>query len=731
MVAIDKGKVLYTIVSTPWMYNLDTTHQHVKEQTYLSMIINNPTPFPIYGQYSITLFDTKLVSIFHNKYTILHVCCCVTKLLELMLKLWKILLSRNNLYWQLPNKDYTYVKNPFIYLINSLDTFGDFCIGLIVFMSFFSIFKLVSSMPTINKKSILYFLVVCFWGAIYYKKYKQHQGLAHISVLEDAMKTAIKGMDPILVEDIYATQVVSRVYEGLYGYHYLKRPLELVPNLAEAMPSISKDGLMYTIPIKKGVYFQDNSCFPDGKGRELKASDFIFSLQRGIDPANHVPFRDFIQKKIKGLDAWSQSHVLNYNEAVDGIKALDDYTLQFTLTAPFPQFLDILAHCISYVVPKEAVAHYGKEFMNHPVGTGPFTLPQGFNPQDNKIEFVKNPTFRVKLFPDEAAPEYQHMLSYAGKGLPLVDKMITHIMTEEETRWLKIQKGGIDIIPLENGSSLTLTLIEDNKLIPKYVEKELVLYEAPAAGTETFCFNHKHDLFGKNILLRKAMSMAFDREAYAKLFFKNTTIVAKSILSPDLPGYSHDLVSRYGYNLEQAKRYLAQAGYPAGKGLPVITLDIANTPAHKNRADFFAKCMDKIGIKIEVIPNIFTELTNKMSVKGSTMMHMMCWVADYPDASSILQVIKERHLLGLNYVDNDFNALYEKALKEPNIKNRWLLYGQLNQIVADKVPLICSTHLPITFIHSKRVDNYAYDVCNLTLDQYLAVDTAKDDPSTA
>lgn len=94
----------------------------------------------------------------------------------------------------------------------------------------------------------------------------------------------IKGFDPIYAADLYASNEIGKVYEGLLEFHYLKRPYELTPNLAESMPEVSADGLTYTFKVKKGVLFQDSKAFPNGKGRELKADDFIYSIRRMADP---------------------------------------------------------------------------------------------------------------------------------------------------------------------------------------------------------------------------------------------------------------------------------------------------------------------------------------------------------------------------------------------------------------------------------------------------------------
>ena len=95
-------------------------------------------------------------------------------------------------------------------------------------------------------------------------------------VLNIVSPAEIKGFDPIMADDLYSGREIGKIYEGLLAYHWLKMPYELIPNLAEAMPEVSKDGLTYTFKIKPGTVFQDDAAFPNGKGREVEASDFVY-----------------------------------------------------------------------------------------------------------------------------------------------------------------------------------------------------------------------------------------------------------------------------------------------------------------------------------------------------------------------------------------------------------------------------------------------------------------------
>src|SRR5437867_6644636 len=90
----------------------------------------------------------------------------------------------------------------------------------------------------------------------------------------------IRGFDPVTSADVPSAKAIYKVYEGLYEYEYLVRPYTVRPNLAKGMPEVSPDGLTYTFHLKKGVRFTDDPCFPDGKGREVTAADFVYSWKR-------------------------------------------------------------------------------------------------------------------------------------------------------------------------------------------------------------------------------------------------------------------------------------------------------------------------------------------------------------------------------------------------------------------------------------------------------------------
>ncbi|MBL6990764.1 MAG: ABC transporter substrate-binding protein [Bacteriovoracaceae bacterium] len=550
-------------------------------------------------------------------------------------------------------------------------------------------------------------------------------------VLNLAVGSKIKGMDPIYANDRYSSNEVGRVYEGLLEYHYLKRPYTLVPNLAEAMPAVSADGLTYTFKVKKGVYFHDDKAFTDGKGRELVAEDFVYSIKRLADPKLQSLGWWVLDGKIKGLNEWRKKNSalpkVNYDEVVEGVKALDRYTVQFKLSKSFPQFLYSLAMTFTFATAREVVEHYGKEFLNHPVGTGAFVLPE-FK-QSNKIIYTKNPKFRKKLYPSEASEEFKQKgyLADAGKQLPLVDKVVVHIMVEAQPRWLNFQKGNIDYlgIPKDNFAS---TITPSKTLTPEQKKKGLILSITPSLDITYMAFNNDSDLF-KNIKLRRAMSLAYDVNKSNELFYNGTGLPAQSVVPPGIAGNIKGYVNPYrGTDVAKAKALLVEAGYPEGKGLPAITYDISVSTVARQMGEFFKKQMKEIGINIKVQANPWPELQKKVDTR-KVMMYGMAWGADYPDAENFLQLLygpnKPPGPNGSGFNNEEFNRLYKVASLMQDTPERTALYEKMNRMIAEEMPVIWGLHRQDYVLYQGWLKNYIRSDFETGQVQYLNMDIEK------
>lgn len=579
-------------------------------------------------------------------------------------------------------------------------------------------------MKKFSRLGIFITLLSLIW---FYSQRSRFTTLQTEKTLVTLAEAEIKSFDPAHEEGVYTAIEVTKVYEGLYEYAYLKDPFELTPNLAAAMPTVSDDRRVYKIKLKEGVKFQDDPCFENAEGRELTAEDFVYSIKRIADPHVQSGYFGMFANKIEGLDDWRERQKeqkdVDYSEKIAGLQALDKYTLQITVTKPWTQLIYLLAMTPTYAVAKEAVDYYGKEFLNHPVGTGPFVL-KSFNPQLNKLVYQRNPTFREKLFPDDISEQYEHMRPAAGKKLPLVDKIVTHILPEEQPRWLKFKLKKADLIDIAK-TNIALDVIKDNHIVPSLASKKVQLFQGTTQAINYFVFNTEHKVFKNNPKLRKALTLAFDRDGYNQLFYNGTAVPAQSIVPLGLAGYLEDYVNPNNYNIAKAKQLLAEAGYPAGKGLPPITLDVRAATLNRQKGEFFQKCMAKIGVRIKIASNIFPELVKKVHRK-QTMMHAIGWSADYPDADNFLQLLyKDAQRvggIGANFDDAEYNKLYEEAAAMQKSPARTAIYEQLNKLAAEKLIAIYTVHEKHPVLYHHWVKNYRWSNCHYGNEQYIDID---------
>lgn len=551
---------------------------------------------------------------------------------------------------------------------------------------------------------------------------------ANERVLNLISPAEIKGYDPIMADDLYSGREISKIYEGLLQYHWLKMPYELVPNLAESLPEISKDGITYTFKIRPGVKFQDDAAFPGGKGREVEAADFVYSIKRLADAKTVSTGWWVLDGKLKGLNEWRDKYAklptTDYSAEVEGLKALDKYTLQFKLAKPFPQFMYSLAMPFTYVVAKEVVEKYGKEFINHPVGTGPYVLPK-FD-QGKMIVYTKNPTFREKFYPSEASDQYKDLLADAGKKLPLVEKVIVHVIKEPSPGWLKFNKGEVDVfgVPKDNFAST----VKDNKLTPELLAKGISLTIAPQLDVTYTAFNFENKLF-HNKKLRQAMYAAYDEKKANELFYNNTAFAAQSIIPPGIAGNVANYKNPFkGPNLELAKKLLAEAGYPDGKGLPELKYDIPDSTVSRQMGEYFQKQMEQIGVKIKIITSPWPEFQAKVK-KKSVEVYGLAWGADYPDAENFLQLFygpnKSPGANGSNYDDPKFNKDFEAAVVMQDSPARTAKYEALNKYLAEEVVALFGVHRQAYTLSQGWLKNYHASDLHHDNVQYLNVDNEK------
>lgn len=559
---------------------------------------------------------------------------------------------------------------------------------------------------------------------------------ANDTTINTVLPANVKGLDPMRANDLYSATVIAQLYEGLLQYNYLKRPYTLEPALAESMPVVSDNGLTHTFKIKKGVKFHDNAAFPDGKGREVTAEDFIYSFKRLADPKNASEGFWIFDGKIKGLNEWAtavRSKTADYNTPIEGLQAPDQYTLVVKLTQPYFQLYYVLAMPFALVVPKEAVDKYGAEFINNPVGTGPFMLAKAADwVRNSKITLKKNPNWRVENYPSEGEPgdAEKGLLADAGKPMPFADALVFSELPESQPRWQNFMKGNLDFadIPNDNFDS-SVNKNNPKELAPELVKKGIMLDIVPNLDVTYYGLNMRHPLLGKNKALRQALALSQDSATLVAKFLNGRGLPAQGPIPPEIDSYDPNFKNPYAQlNIEKAKALLASAGYPEGKGLPELTLDCLADGKSRQQAEYFANNAAAIGVKVKINTSTWPQFQDRIKT-GKTQISAIAWGADYPDAQNFLQLFYSKNVSpGPNdtfFSNAEFDKLYEDSLKLPPGTERTALYVKMRDIVVEEAPWIFSAHRVGYFVKHGWLKNFKYNYIALDRYKYLRVDAAK------
>jgi len=555
-------------------------------------------------------------------------------------------------------------------------------------------------------------------------------------VLQFPLGDDVKTLDPSNAYDTVSLTVMPLAMESLFQYSYLKTPLELEPLLAESMPQVSKDKKIYTIKIKKGVLFHNDSAFPNGKGRELKAQDFIYAWKRMLVPSLQSNGTWIFEDKVLGYTELKKQIMNDKSKTVDqhlateieGMKALDDYTIQIKLTQAYPQLLHVLAMGFGAPVAKEVTDKYGQEGLNERmVGTGPFMLKQAT--RGSKIILIKNPNFREEKYPSDgdAAAKTSGLLTDAGKKLPFIDEIIFSIFKEDQPSWLNFQKGRLDAsgIPKDNFSTAVLA----GNLSPDLAKKEIQLRKGEEPVIWYLNFNMKDKILGSNTNLRKAIVRAIDRDYMINLFLNGRGIKATSIIPREIAGHTDRKELIGDYNLEEAKKYLVKAGYPEGKGLPPIRYDLrGSSTTARQQAEYMSKALAQIGVTLQVEVNTFPAYLEKEK-NGNLQFFTGGWSADYPDPENFLQLLYGKNVSpgpnASNWSNPAFDKLYEKIAAMTPSKERTALIYKAEQIVFDEA-VWSMMYYPIRYsLYQAWLKNYRPNALILNDIKYLDIDLAK------
>lgn len=479
-------------------------------------------------------------------------------------------------------------------------------------------------------------------------------------------KEKVSDLFPLKITDVYANRISSQIFEGLLKID--PSSTQVIPGLAESVEA-SEESTVFTFNLVKGVYFHDNACFENGKGREVKASDFKYSLEFACsnNKLNNLPW--LLKDKVVGAKEYYEGKADN----VTGIKVLDDYTLQIELKVSFSAFDKLVTHNGLSVFPKEAYDKYGDDIVSNPVGTGAFMLDLL---TDDKITLTRNPNYWRK---DEF-----------NNPLPFLDKVVMTYSKDKTDELLSFRAEEIDLvldIPVEEIENVLGTLREaqEGKNVKHKVDSKTSM------SINYYGFSHKSEVFSKKDV-RMAFNLAIDREALIETWLEGEGWPSKNGFVPSMKDYPWTTVKGYTFNPDKAKKLLAAAGYPEGKGFP--TIDLYVNAAEESGTHKLAKAVkfsleQNLNVNINIKLCTIEERENAVRA-GNAIFWRTGWVADYPDPENFLQLFyggnlgtSDVNINPFNYNNPAFDALFEEAMEETDLEKRMKLLAQCDQLIID------------------------------------------------
>jgi ABC-type transport system substrate-binding protein len=531
--------------------------------------------------------------------------------------------------------------------------------------------------------------------------------------LRYAFRTAETGFDPVQVTDLYSSTVSANIFESLLTYDYLARPARVKPQTAAAMPEMSDDFKRWTVRIKPGIYFAEDPAF-GGKARELTAQDYVYSIKRHYDPK----FKGgrlylFESARILGLselrrELMAAKKPFDYDREVEGLKALDRYTLQIRFAEPQPRFNYLMAdNAITGAVAREVMEAYAGKEMEHPVGTGPFRLTQW--KRSSKMVLERNPRYREVFYDEEAPADDAQSQAIAqrlkGRRLPLLDRVEISIIEEAQPRWLSflnVEQDFMERLPDE----FAPLAVPNGQLAPHLARRGIQPQRSVAVDNNFAYFGMEHPVVGgytpDKVALRRAIGLAYSVEDEIHLARQDQAVPAQGVLAPMTSGYNPKLKTEMSdHDRARARSLLDMYGYVDKDGdgwrdLPngqPLRLEYSSQPDQTSRQLqlLWKRAMNSIGIRIDFKVAQWPE-NLKASRAGKLMMWGVAWSGLSPDGDYFLNLGYGPSKGQANHSRFDlpaFNALHLRQLSMPD--------GPEREAVMQEASMLMNAYMPYKF----------------------------------
>ena len=501
---------------------------------------------------------------------------------------------------------------------------------------------------------------------------------------------------PAEIIDATSTKIVSQMHSGLVRFD--GNDLSVLPAIAKDW-DIDDSQTKYTFLLRNNVYFHDNKCFKDGKGRRVNAEDVKFSFELLSNPEYALNFNALFKDKLKGATEFFNGKTTE----IEGIKIINDSTITLTLTSPNNSFIYGLAHVSTSIIAKEAFDTYGKDLTN---GTGPFIYNEPVEAQ-KQLNLTYNPNY--------------YLLDEEGNQLPYLDTIHFSFIPSKIKELDLFRNGNLSIIHGLPASKIASVISDDianfNQIPPK-----TILDRKPEMGVNYYEFNLTRPPFN-NKKVRQAFCFAINKDKISTNILKGQGNVAKHGITPKIPtfnGYDYNLLEGYTYNPERARKLLSEAGYPGGKDFPYTRLEVNNDGGtHRMVAnEIVNQIKNTLGVNIELDQVSFKDKIEHSKYAKSELFRSG-WVADFPSPESFLMLCygnnvpksldTPSHPNTMRYQNSTFDSLFHLGTMANTKAESYSYFVQAEKILLDDAPLMPLWYNEDYYLRKSEVRNFKYN----------------------
>ncbi|MHB1451366.1 MAG: peptide ABC transporter substrate-binding protein [Coriobacteriia bacterium] len=483
-------------------------------------------------------------------------------------------------------------------------------------------------------------------------------------------------IDPFNLQESEGTQVGQAVFDSLVAFDPITS--ELKPAAAASWEP-NEDATVWTFKLVEGAKFHD--------GSDVTADDFKYAWERICTPANESEI-SYHLAAVKGYDAMQDETATE----LEGVKVIDDYTLEVTLSYGFADFEFVVGHPALAPVPKEAVEADAAAFSDMPIGNGPFKMAEPWA-HDQYINIVK--------FDDYYGDE------------PIIDGVDFKILADQDTAFLEFEAGNLDFVPIPSGRIQT-TVDTYGESPDGYTVNPGEQVSLGAEQAIYYLLVNTTDPALKDPAVRAALSLAIDRQDICDKVFEGTRTPATGIVPPGIVGQSADAFPYAKYDVEAAKAKLAEAGFPEGAGFPTISLEYNSGSGHEDILQLVQEDLKAIGVNGELVGSEWAQYLDKLGA-ADYQVGRLGWIADYPIMDNFLYPLFKTGS-GDNYSfysNADVDAKLDEARTTVDDDARVALYQEVESIVGEDAVSIPMFYYRHTRVASDRVNDGVYSANGL------------------